>query len=269
MGKMKTAFVGDETNNKNKIKQDNAHKAEAGKIHVAGLKGGQRVKVVAAPDEALAESGGVEVSTFVRTSADLRAPKVRSTKYKEVKGKIEIGKTYPIDSAIKLVKATSYSKFDGTMELHLIVKKVGASASVTLPFAAGRVKKVEVASEATIEKLKNGVIDFDILVSTPDMMGKLVPFAKMLGPRGMMPNPKNGTLVSDPKKASAFSTSTVVLKTEKEAPLVHTVIGKNSQKDEEIAKNLETIFNAFGGAKQIVRAFIKSSMSPSVKIQLS
>lgn len=266
MGKMKTANVSDETENKNKTKHDKAHKGEAEKIHIAGLKGGQRVKVVEAemPVEEVAISEG-EVKRINKAVS----VKVRSSKYKEVKSKIEIGKTYPIDSAIKLVKATSYSKFDGTMELHLIVKKVGATASVTLPFAAGRVKKVEVASEATIEKLKKGIIDFDILVSTPDMMGKLVPFAKMLGPRGMMPNPKNGTLVSDPTKASAFSTSTVVLKTEKEAPLVHTVIGKNSQKDEEIAKNLETIFNAFGGAKQIVRAFIKSSMSPSVKVAVS
>lgn len=266
MGKMKTAFVGDEPTNKNKVKQDKAHKAEAGKIHIAGLKGGQRINVI---ETEMPIEEVVTTEAEVKRTDKVAQVKVRSAKYKEVKGKIEIGKTYPIDAAIKLVKATSYSKFDGTMELHLIVKKVGASASVTLPFAAGRVKKVEVASEATIEKLKKGVIDFDILVSTPDMMGKLVPFAKMLGPRGMMPNPKNGTLVSDPKKANAFSTSTIVLKTEKEAPLVHTVIGKNSQNDEEIAKNLEAIFGAFGGAKQIVRAFIKSSMSPSVKVQVS
>jgi large subunit ribosomal protein L1 len=267
MGKMKTTFVGDEATNKNKIKQDKAHKADEGKIHVSGLKGGQRVKVVEA--EAPVEETTVVVEGEVKRTDKVASVKVRSAKYKEVKGKIEIGKTYPADAAIKLVKATSYSKFDGTMELHLIVKKVGASASVTLPFAAGRVKKVEVASNDTIEKLQKGIIDFDILVSTPDMMGKLVPFARLLGPRGMMPNPKNGTLVADPKKASAFSTSTVVLKTEKEAPLVHTVIGKNSQKDEEIAANLETILKAFGGGKQIVRAFIKSSMSPSVKVQVS
>lgn len=268
MGKMKTAFVGDETNIKNKDKHAKAHKGEAEKIHVAGLKGGQRVKVVgetSAEIEKELETGAQETGKSERTK---RAEKVRSKKYRDVKAKIEPGKTYSTVTAIKLVKETSYSKFDGTMELHLIVKKVGSWAQVTLPHSAGREKKVEVASDATIEKLKKGIIDFDILVATAEMMPKLVPFAKLLGPRGLMPNPKNGTLVNDVKKAASFSTASVVLKTEKEAPLVHTVIGKNSQKDEEITQNLETILKAFGGSKQIVRAFIKSTMSPSVKVEV-
>jgi ribosomal protein L1 len=84
-----------------------------------------------------------------------------------------------------------------------------------------------------------------------------------------MPNPKNGTLVADIKKAKTFSSGAVTLKTEKEAPLIHTVIGKNSQKDEEITQNAEAVLKALGGSKQIVRAFVKSTMSPSVKLQLS
>ena len=107
------------------------------------------------------------------------------------------------------------------------------------------------------------------MIATPEMMPKLVPFARLLGPKGLMPNPKNGTLVNDPKKATSFSTATVTLKTEKEAPLIHTVVGKNSQKDEEIVGNVEAILKVFGGSKQIVRAFVKSTMSPSVKLQLS
>jgi ribosomal protein L1 len=83
-----------------------------------------------------------------------------------------------------------------------------------------------------------------------------------------MPNPKNGTLVPDLKKAKSFSTGAVTLKTEKEAPLIHTVIGKNSQRDEEIVENAEAVLKALGGSKQIVRAFIKSTMSPSVKLSL-
>ena len=197
-----------------------------------------------------------------------RVERVRSVKYKDAKKKIEPGKTYAIEAAIKLVKETSYSKFDGTMEAHLVLKKAGISAQVTLPHAAGREKKVEIASDETIEKLKAGKIDFDILIATPVMMPKLVPFARLLGPRGLMPNPKNGTLVTDPKKANSNSPGTVTLKTEKEAPLVHTVVGKNSQKDSEIADNLRAIFKAFGGDKQIVRAFIKSTMSPSVRVEI-
>ena len=155
------------------------------------------------------------------------------------------------------------------MELHLIVKKVGISAQVALPHAAGRVKKIEVADEKTLEKLKTGKIDFDILVATADMMPKLVPFAKLLGPRGLMPNPKNGTLVTDIKKAGAFSASTVTLKTEKEAPLIHTVVGKVSQKDTELKENIQAIFKALGGSDQILKVYLKSTMSPSVKVAIS
>jgi large subunit ribosomal protein L1 len=155
------------------------------------------------------------------------------------------------------------------MELHLVVKRSGISTQVTLPFAAGKQKKVEIADEDTIKKLQAGKIDFDILVATMELMPKLVPFARLLGPKGLMPNPKNGTLVADLKKAKSFSTGAVTLKTEKEAPLIHTVIGKNSQTDSEIVANAEAVLKALGGGKQIVRAFIKSTMSPSVKLQLN
>lgn len=267
MGKTKTAFVG-ENNDKNKVKSEKAHKSEAEKVHLAGLKGGQRVKIVEATPLEETAINEATPETSVKNQKKV-VEKVRSKKYIESKNKLEVGKSYSIQNAIKLVKELSYSKFDGTIELHLVMKKTGVSAQFTLPHTAGREKSIEIASDETIEKLKAGKIDFDILVSTPEFMPKLVPFARLLGPKGLMPNPKNGTLVTDPKKLKSFSAATVTLKTEKEAPLIHTVLGKVSQKDEEIAANLETILKAFGGSKQIVRAFIKSTMSPSVKLQLN
>lgn len=272
MGKTKTAFVGNEPESKNKEKREKAHKGEEEKVHISGLKGGQRVKVVeAAPteeapvlgegSEQATETGGKKTKKVVE--------KIRSKKYQEAKAKIELGKAYPVKDAVKLVKETSYSKFDGTVELHLMVKKTGTNVQVTLPHTAGREKKIEIASNETIDKLKAGKIDFDVLIATPEMMAKLVPFARILGPKGLMPNPKNGTLVPDPKKAKGFSAATMTLKTEKEAPLIHTVIGKVSQDDKELTENMEAIFKALGGAKQIVRAFVKSTMSPSVKLQVA
>jgi large subunit ribosomal protein L1 len=271
MGKTKTAFVGEDNDKNINKKEKKANGPEQAKrvepVHLAGLKGGQRVKIVeAAPTE---ETAILEAPSSAKASKGLRAEKVRSRKYVEAKNKLEIGKSYPKSQAIKLVKELSYSKFDGTMELHLVMKKVGVSAQFTLPFAAGREKKVEVASDDTVTKLQSGKIDFDILVATSEFMPKLVPFARLLGPKGLMPNPKNGTLVTDPKKIKSFSASAITLKTEKESPLIHTVLGKVGQKDEEIAANLETILKAFGGDKQIVRAFIKSTMSPSVRLQLN
>ncbi|MBI2066381.1 50S ribosomal protein L1, partial [Candidatus Woesebacteria bacterium] len=94
-------------------------------------------------------------------------------------------------------------------------------------------------------------------------------FARILGPKGLMPNPKNGTLISDIKKAKSFSAATLNLKTEKEAPLVHTVVGKVSQEGKELKENTEAILNALGGQKQVVKAYLKATMGPSVRVAVS
>ena len=268
MGKTKTAFITqgeDVKSGEDKYKERQLKKAvkeeKAKKVHISGLKGGQ--KIVAIETENLPKE---EATTEAVKQSKEKKEKKRSNNYIAAKNKIDKAKFYPLTDAVKLTKETSYSKFDGSVELHLVVKKTGTSVQVSLPHAAGRVKKVEVATDETIEKLKNGKIDFDILVATPEMMPKLVPFARLLGPKGLMPNPKNGTLVADPKKAQNFSTGTVTIKTEKEAPLIHTVVGKVSQAENEIEANIEALFKALGGGKQIVRAFLKSTMSPSVKL---
>ena len=260
MGKTKTAFVGGEEEEK-KEKRQKTQKPE--KVHIAGLKGGQRIKAIEA--EAVPE----EAAQTEEKEKKIKAPKVRGKKYTEAKAKINSSKPYPLKEAIALVKETSYSAFDGAVELHLVVKKIGTSTRVTLPHSAGKEKKVEIASEETVKKLSEGKIDFDVLLATPDMMSKLVPFAKVLGPRGLMPNPKNGTLISDVKKAKGFSGNTISVKTEKEAPLIHTVVGKVSQADKELLENAEAIFKALGGTKQILKVYAKASMGPSVKIAIS
>ena len=253
--------------NKNKEKSEKAHKAEAAKVHLSGLGGGQRVKMVGA-EESVATEVNAEGEVVKKSGGRKIVERVRGKKYVESKKKFDNTKVYSASEAIKLVKETSYSKFEGTVELHMIVKKTGISASCNLPHQAGKTKKVEIASDETIEKLKTGKIDFDILVATAAMMPKLVPFARLLGPKGLMPNPKNGTLVPDEKKAKAFSTGSIVLKTEKEAPLVHTVIGKVNQDAKELSENLEAIFKAFGGGKQVDKAYIKATMGPSIKVKV-
>ena len=193
--------------------------------------------------------------------------KVRGKKYLESKAKINRDTQHGISEAIKLVKETSYASFGGTMEVHLVVKRAGTSARVTLPHSAGKQKKIEVATDATIEKLKSGKVDFDVLLATAELMPKLVAFAKLLGPKGLMPNPKNGTLIKSEKDAEKFSANTVTIKTEKGAPLIHAVFGKVDQPDTELAENLQAILSGIGKV-QIVRAYIKATMSPSVKLAL-
>lgn len=258
MGKTKTAFVSDLSEETKKTKKEAQKKNE--KIHISGLKGGQRVKAIEAEPIISDEEEKKEVKKR-------KAPRIRGKKWTEAKTQIDRNKEYKLSDAIKLCKKTSYSKFDGTMEMHLIVKKQGLSTNISLPFSTGKQKKIETANDETIKKLKEGKIEFDILIATPEMMPKLVPFARILGPKGLMPNPKNGTLITDIKKAKDFSANSVTLKTEKEAPLIHTTFGKVSQKEEELQKNAQTIIDSIS-SKQIVKAYIKPTMGPSVKIKL-
>ncbi len=268
MGKTKTVIVGglpEETvsgkeayEKRKKAKEEKAKKVQ---IEGLGLKGGERIKLVTG-----------EVPTQVATpEVEIQKPKkkkrVRSKKYLSALSKVDKKKLYPLPEAVKLLKEISYSKFDGSIELHIVVKKTGISANVRLPYSFGKKKKVEIANESTIKNLKEGKIDFDILLATPEMMPKLIPYAKILGPKGLMPNPKTGTLIKNEKEAEKFMGNFLTLKTEKEAPIIHTVVGKVSQKDEEIIQNVQAVINALE-KKQILKIYMKSSMSPSLKIAI-
>lgn len=273
MGKTKTAFVMgtvDESKKSSadiyrekKIRQE-AKKQEESKVHIPGLKGGQRVKIISAEESENISSISPETNT--KKLEKIITEKIRGKKYLEAKGKINRSNSYKLEDAIKLIKEISKTKFDPTFELHIVVKKQGTTAICTLPFSTGKQKKIEIADDKTVEKLKTGKIDFDVLLATPEMMPNLVMFAKILGPRGLMPNPKNGTLIKNIKDASKFSVNALTLKTEKEAPIIHTTFGKVSQKNEELIKNAETILTTLSSSKQIIKAYIKSTMSPSVKL---
>ena len=258
MGKTKTAFIGEAVEEKKTSAEkyaDKKAKREAEK---------EKILQVPEVEQVLHDEPKTETPKQKREITE----KQRGKKYLEAKLKINKTNSYKLTDAIKLVKETSYSKFDGTMEMHLVVKKTGVNINVTLPYSAGKQKRIEFATEETLEKLKIGKIDFDVLLTTADMMPKLVMYAKLLGPRGLMPNPKNGTIVKSVKDKEKFGGNTINLKTEKEVPLIHTSFGKVSQDLSELVKNAETILDKLGGSKTIVRTFIKSTMSPSVKIQI-
>jgi len=191
----------------------------------------------------------------------------RSKRYLEAKAKLT-NKTYPIDEAVKLLKAISRVKFDPSVELHLnlLVDKVGGE--LQLPHGTGKTVKVEIASEKTLVKLNDDKIDFDILIAAPMMMPKLAKYAKILGPKGLMPNPKNNTIAADPETAAKkFCGGLIHYKSEPKAPLMHLIIGKLSFKDEQLVDNLTAAIKSVQ-PKNISAAFICSSMSPSLKLDL-
>ena len=258
----KAAYEEKKKKQKEKFAKEAEEKKQVTKI---GLKGGERIKIVGSEEPIEIADTEVSVEEKKRT----KKIKIRGKKYKDSRAKVDANKLYKLSDAVKLVKETSYTSFDGTVELHLTVKKEGLSANVELPFPGGKKKVVEVASDKTIEKLKLGKIDFDVLLATPDMMPKLIPFAKLLGPKGLMPNPKTGTLIKDKSEAAdKKSARSVLIRTEKGFPIIHTSVGKVSQKDVELSKNIVAIIDALG-KNMIIKGVISGTMGPSIKLEVS
>lgn len=220
-----------------------------------------------------------------------------SKNYVEASKNIEKNNLYTIEEAIKLVKSSSKTKFDATVEvairLNLDTKKADQQlrSSLVLPHGTGKTKKVLVITknsqdEATsagadyvgdvdmIEKIqKENWFDFDIIVATPDMMANLGKLGKILGPKGLMPNPKTGTVTTNVKEAIENIKKGMVEYRADTYGNVHGIIGKVSFSEEQLSENLtyfvnEIIKNKPSGAKgtYIKNISISSTMSPGIKI---
>ena len=195
-----------------------------------------------------------------------KAAKKRSKKYLAAKAKVDVNKYYPLQEAIKLVKDTSLSKFEGKVEAHVTIFDIGNVGEINFPHLETSSKKVVILNDTILAEIKDGKINFDILIATPVTMPKLLPLAKTLGPKGLMPNPKNGTLTDKPEESlKRLSVAKTVLKTEKKAPVLHVIVGKLSQKDEEIIDNIKELVKTIK-ANKIKKMALCATMGPSVKV---
>lgn len=290
MGKIKVATLGseqeDQLREKRKVQREEKKKREkAEKIHISGMKGGERVKAVGMESEAeldkLAklteevekdQAEGIKVEDSQEKPKKKKKIKVRSTAYKEAVMKVEPAKLYPINEALELLRKVTLTKFDGSVELHINTTEKGLRGQVQLPHGTGKKVRVMIADTDTIDKLvtevEKGKIDFDALVAHPSVMGKLARVAKFLGPKGLMPNPKNGTISPTPLKvAKKLEAGEVSWKTEADFPIVHQVIGKMSFKDGQLEENFKAFTKAVGEEK-IKSITLKSTMSPGIKVQV-
>jgi len=287
MGKIRVATLGSEEEKKlrekQKIKREEKKKREAAsRIHLSGMKGGQRVKSVGAQNEEeiermakLAEEVEQDQKEGIKTGKkekNKRVKKVhiRSKKYKEALMKVDHGKLYKITDAIPLLRQISLAKFDSTVELHINTIEKGLRGTVRLPHGTGKQIKVMIVDNANIDKfvetVGKGMIDFDALVAHPQVLPKLAKVAKYLGPKGLMPNPKAGTISTEPEKvAEKIKGGEISWKTEAEFPIIHQVIGKLSFKDKQLEENFYAIINSIG-ANKIKSITLKSTMSPGIKI---
>ncbi len=189
-------------------------------------------------------------------------------KIKSARAQVDKNKLYEPKEAIELLKKVNIANFNATITLHLNLKERLPKVEVSFPYSTGKTKKIEIATDETLAKIEKGQLDFDILIATPAMMPKLAKYARILGPKGLMPNPKMGTVTNDPeKKKKELEGGKTIIKSEPKFPLMHVNIGKIEQKTDELVANLETIISAVK-PKNILSATLASTMSPGIKIQV-
>jgi len=214
---------------------------------------------------------------------------------------IDKNKTYTIEEAVELVKATSNSKFDATLEvamnLNLDVKKADQQlrGAVVLPHGTGKSKRILVLSkgeQATLAKNagadyvgdvdmitkieKENWFDFDVIIATPEMMPMLGKIGKLLGPKGLMPNPKTGTVTTDVVKAIEETKKGKVNYRTDSFGNVHGIFGKASFDNVKLVENLKAFIEVILKAKPttakgnyVKNISISSTMGPGIKIDLS
>ena len=221
----------------------------------------------------------------------------RSKKYQEAAALIEKGKAYPINEAVALVKQTSKVNFDASVD---VVFKLGLDTrhadqqlrgAVVLPHGTGKTKKVLVVTQGAkaeeakaagadvvggkeiLEEIQKGWLDFEVMIATPDMMAELGKLGRILGPKGLMPNPKTGTVTMDVAKAvQETKAGKVTYRTDKDGN-VHMPIGRVSFDDEKLAENFKTVYDLLLRVKPssakgtyMKNIVVSSTMGPSVKV---
>lgn len=278
MGKVRAKTLGNEEQELKEKQEAEARrlaKIEAEKAKGQAKKVEETAEVVAeeAPKEEVKEEKVAEApKKKVQTST--KGDK-RSAKYKTVASLVEKNKQYGLSDALELVQKTHIAKFDETVELH--INTTGSvNGSVTLPHGTGKSTRVAIlnpnkdaaGADALLKEIEGGKINFDILVATPDAMPRLAKVARVLGPRGLMPNPKNGTVTPNPDAvAKQYEGGHMTFKTEAKAPVLHLAVGKLSFGAEKLTDNIKAALKAVDN-KNIKNVTLKSTMSPGVKLQV-
>ncbi len=222
------------------------------------------------------EAGQEKVEKKAEARAEVKDKKTAATKKVHVRGKkyqaslknIDQKKAYSIKESITLLKKVKYAKFDESVELHLNVDEGGLKGELELPHATGKVVRVAIVDDKLLDKLDAGKIEFDVLISHPSFMPKLAKYARTLGPKGLMPNPKTGTISPNPEEvAKRFERGVTRWKTEAKFPLVHLLVGKVSHEDQDLMDNAIALLQAVG-KNHIKEVYIKTTMSPSLKVSI-
>lgn len=307
MGKRRTIIIGEKIDKekiKKKIKESQAKKIRPPKEEILekepdlALQQTKKEKIIQTTEKK--EEKTKKEEKLPKKKKIVGCIKRRGKNYKKAEALIEKGKVYQLEEALFILKKIAFSKFDETVELHLRLgvnpKKTEETIRGVVFLPYGRGKKIKIASivssgkekeaqkagsdiygsDDLIEKIKKGFLDFDVLVATPDMMSKLGEVAKILGPKGLMPNPKSGTVGMEIKKMiEEIKKGKIEIKMDKDGNL-HIPVGKISFETDKLKENfsslMETIFSLkpekFKG-EYIKSATLKTTMSPPIKINFT
>jgi large subunit ribosomal protein L1 len=220
-------------------------------------------------------------------------------RYRELAERVERGREYAPEEGIALVKGTAHAKFDSTVELHL---RMGVDprhadqmvrGAAVLPHGTGKSVRVivfaqgerardaqgagadAVGGDDLAKRIEGGWLDFDVAIATPDVMGTVGRLGKLLGPRGLMPNPKSGTVTFDVVRAVRDAKAGRIEFRVDKTGVVHTVVGKASFTEQALLENLGTVMDAVNRARPaglkgiyIRSAHLASTQGPSVKLDL-
>ncbi len=276
MGKIRIKALGIEEVEKEQKQTTKSKKEQKQARKMAkGAHGGERVVSMAPSEEELtrlqspeATADGGQAKIKVEKASKFRSKKQRGRRYQNQLLQVDKSKLYPITEAVSLLKNFGNLRFDQTVELHVNTIEKGVSGQLTLPHGSGKKVRVAIADDAILANIEKGVINFDVLLSSPSMMPKLAKVAKILGPRGLMPNPKSGTISENPQAlAENFTKGQINFRTESQAPIIHAIVGKVSFKEKELEENITALLTAVGRGK-IKSVTLKSTMSPAVKLLL-
>ncbi|MBI4033558.1 50S ribosomal protein L1 [Candidatus Saccharibacteria bacterium] len=220
-------------------------------------------------------------------------------KYREAAKEIDKSKTYNLAEAVDLAAKTSTAKFDATVEMHINLAVDPKQADqnvrdmVSMPHGTGKTSTIAVfaegddaeaakkagadiaGSDEILSALEKEQIDFDILISTPELMAKLGKYARLLGPKGLMPNPKSGTVTADVSKAVKEAKAGRVEYRVDQSGIIHLGIGKVSFGPQKLLENAQTVAASVRSAKPasvkgayVKSAYVSSTMGPSIKTEI-
>lgn len=273
MGKIRTRVLGYEDIEEQQKKQQKERSKEKKVKKFTHSEEAQQQEVV----EQFSKKADIEVPEEMKKT-EKKEKKLKETpkqkksshgkKYKDSVKQIDQKKLYSIEEAVSLLKKVRYAHFDESVELHINVEKKGLKGEVELPHATGKSVRVRILDDATLDEIEQGTILFDILIAHPSQMAKLAKFAKILGPKGLMPNPKAGTVTPNPEEvAKKFEKGAIQWKTEPKFPLIHHMIAKTSLDDAKIVENA-VLFLQSVGKTNMTAAFMTTTMGPSLKIDV-